>query len=78
MCPNLQETADLVTFTEKTLDRKLHFLSSVKFHYGFLNYAYVYNFYKKSDIEASNTKPNQFSMSFSDKKTFSVVKLTIS
>ena len=25
MCPNLQETADLVTFTDKILNGKLHF-----------------------------------------------------
>ena len=29
MCPNPQEAADLVTFTEKTLNGKLHFLCSV-------------------------------------------------
>ena len=29
MWPNLKETADLVTFTEEILDRKLHFLYSV-------------------------------------------------
>ena len=29
MWPNLQETADLVTFTQETLNGKLHFLSSV-------------------------------------------------
>ena len=28
MWPNPQETADLVTFTEETLNRKLHFLCS--------------------------------------------------
>ena len=28
MWPNLQETADLVTFTEETLNGKLHFLCS--------------------------------------------------
>ena len=28
MCPNPQETADLVTFTEQTLNEKLHFLCS--------------------------------------------------
>ena len=28
MWPNLQETADLVTFTEEILDRKIHFLCS--------------------------------------------------
>ena len=28
MRPNLQETADLVTFTEEILNRKLHFLCS--------------------------------------------------
>ena len=31
------------------------------------------NFTQNFDIEASNTKPIQFSMAFSDKKTFSVV-----
>ena len=30
MWPNLQETADLVTFTEEILNRKLHLLCSVK------------------------------------------------
>ena len=29
MWPNLQETADLVTFTEKIFNGKLHFLCSV-------------------------------------------------
>ena len=29
MCPNPQETADLVTFTEEILNAKLHFLCSV-------------------------------------------------
>ena len=29
MCPNPQETADLVTFTEEILDVKLNFLCSV-------------------------------------------------
>ena len=29
MWSNLQETADLVTFTEEILNRKFHFLSSV-------------------------------------------------
>ena len=28
MCPNSQQTADLVTFTEEILNRKLHFLCS--------------------------------------------------
>ena len=28
MLPNLQETADLVTFTKEILNRKLHFLCS--------------------------------------------------
>ena len=31
MWPNLQETADLVTFTEETLNKKLHFLCSVPY-----------------------------------------------
>ena len=31
MWPDLQETADLVTFIEKILDGKLHFLCSVKY-----------------------------------------------
>ena len=31
MWTNLQETADLVTFTEEILDRKLHFLCCVAF-----------------------------------------------
>ena len=30
MGPSPQETADLVTFTEETLNGKLHFLCSVK------------------------------------------------
>ena len=30
MCPNPQETADLVTFTEEILNGKLHFLFSVE------------------------------------------------
>ena len=30
MCPNLQETADLVTFTEEILNEKLHFLCNVQ------------------------------------------------
>ena len=29
MCPNPQITADLVTFTEETLDRKLNFMRNV-------------------------------------------------
>ena len=28
----MQETVDLVTFTEETLNRKLHFCDSVKYH----------------------------------------------
>ena len=31
MWPNLQETADSVTFTEDILNGKLHFLCSVRF-----------------------------------------------
>ena len=30
MCPNQQETADLITFTEEILNGKLHFLRSEK------------------------------------------------
>ena len=33
MRPNLQETADLVSFTEKILDGKIHFLCSASFEY---------------------------------------------
>ena len=31
MLPNSQETADLVTFTEETLNEKLHFLWSKEY-----------------------------------------------
>ena len=34
MWPNSQETADLVTFTEETLNGKLHFLCSVTLRHG--------------------------------------------
>ena len=38
MWPNTQETADLVTFTEKILDGKLHFLCSAKkYSYSAIN-----------------------------------------
>ena len=39
MRPNPQETADLVSFTEETLNGKLHFLCSVKWmsEWDFLN-----------------------------------------
>ena len=64
MFPNVQETADLVTFTEKILNGKLHFLSSVKFHYGSLITSLSTIFPKKNRY----WKPNQFSMRFPDKK----------
>ena len=34
MWPNMQETSDLVTFTEEILNGKLHFLWSVVFHWA--------------------------------------------
>ena len=37
MLPNSQETADLVTFTEETLNGKLHFLCSKEY---LLNFEY--------------------------------------
>ena len=37
MWPNLQFSADLVTFTEESLNGKLHFLCSVSDHFGYDN-----------------------------------------
>ena len=33
MLPNLQETADLVTFTEEILNGKLHFLRNLRWSF---------------------------------------------
>ena len=51
MSPNLQETADLVTFTEKNLNGKLHFLCvSVSSHFSLNN-----DFIKKAKTKLENS-----------------------
>ena len=41
MCPNLPETTDLVTFTEKMLNGKLHILSNVRIYFTWLADAHL-------------------------------------
>ena len=56
MCPNPQETADLVTFTKEIFDEKLHFLCSVHYYLGSSNLSWCTYLIRKIYWPTSNGK----------------------
>ena len=56
MWPNLQKTADLVTFTEEILNGKLHFLGCVNLFLSHLELSSLINDGKKSLNKKSEAK----------------------
>ena len=76
MWPNLQETEDLVTFTEEILNGKLHFLCSVrcciaalKTFGNFTDWKYEINLSVEAQV-ISNSEKSQTTWSYSTKKVF--------